>query len=117
MGCDDGGGDGSTMDPPTFDEVRERIFEPSCAFSTCHTGASPAGELSLAGDSYAHLVDIPAMQDPDTLRVEPGSPETSYVMRKLEGRQLSGEPMPPGAPLSEERLALIRDWIAAGAIR
>jgi hypothetical protein len=110
----DGGGD-EPAETPTFAEVQTRVFAASCAFATCHIGASPAGGLSLDGDPYDDLVDAPAMENDAFVRVEPGNPDASYMLMKLEG--MAGSVMPPTEPLSDERLSLVRDWIAGGAPR
>lgn len=46
-------------------------------------------------------------------RVEPGSPETSYLVQVLRGTQLCGDlRMPPGGPyLSATQIALVERWI------
>lgn len=108
---------GAEEDPPavTFVEVRERVLEASCAFMACHSGASPAGMLGLDGDD-AHaqlLADSPMAGKP---RIVPGDSASSYVMQKLtEEMPVLGDPMPPPAPLDDERLALVRAWIDDGA--
>ena len=52
----------------------------------------------------------------ELLRVKPGDPDGSYLIRKLEGGRIVGERMPLGsAPLPPETLAVIREWIARGA--
>jgi hypothetical protein len=49
--------------------------------------------------------------------VNPGDPESSYIVWKIEGRSgIVGARMPLGlAPLSDEQIAAIRGWIADGA--
>ena len=100
---------------PTFTNVQSQVFDKSCVFSACHKGASPAGEMSLELDAYDDIVDVASMQNPTKVRVKPADPAGSYLMDKLTGTAAAGIEMPPGAPLSEERLDLIRRWIAAGA--
>ena len=72
--------------------------------------------------SYGQLVGVtatnPAAQAPGLLRVVPGDPERSFLVRKLEGSLAAGEgePMPRvGMTLSPALLDLVRRWIAAGA--
>jgi hypothetical protein len=50
-------------------------------------------------------------------RVNPGDPDASYLVRKLEGAPgISGDRMPlGGAPLGAALIADVRAWIAAGA--
>jgi hypothetical protein len=56
----------------------------------------------------------------DLFRVDPGDPEGSYWLAKLEGRQVEvggvGAQMPLGkTPLDEVELTTIREWISGGA--
>jgi len=52
------------------------------------------------------------------LRVLPGDPGASFLVAKLVGTHDCGSPMPlTGPPLSDEDLATIVGWIAAGAPR
>lgn len=45
-----------------------------------------------------------------------GDPDASYVIHKLEGREICGMRMPRGrTPLTTEQIATIRTWIAEGA--
>ena len=54
---------------------------------------------------------MPALQ-----RVNPGSRDNSYLIRKLEGSATVGARMPLGGPfLDDATIAVIRQWIAAGA--
>jgi hypothetical protein len=61
-------------------------------------------------------VGVASTSEPGFLRVEPGDPDNSYVVIKLEGRQNVGARMPlGGAPMDGIDLENIRNWIAAGA--
>ncbi len=117
-------GDGA---PPsgggTYATIQTEIFDAGCTQQACHSAAGRAGDLSLsAGESYDELVDVesanPTAAAAGLLRVEPFHAEQSFLMRKLTGDLAPGEGsvMPIGAlPLSPEQLALIADWIDAGA--
>lgn len=50
-------------------------------------------------------------------RVLPGNPDMSYLIQKLEGNQMVGGQMPPGAPLQQAVIDDIRLWITNGALR
>ena len=54
---------------------------------------------------------------PNLLRINPGFPEKSYLLQKLEQEKpLIGGQMPLGGPpLSREQIEIIRQWISAGA--
>ena len=111
--------------PPsvTFETVQEKIFTPSCALPSCH-GAAGAGGLTLvAGEAYGNLVGVAASNmaahEAGLLRVAPGDPEGSFLVRKLEGALGPGEGtmMPQaGSRLPQARIDLLRRWIIAGAV-
>lgn len=117
-------GDGeSTGEPlPTFAEV-QKIFMNSCS---CHAGPANAvanGNLSLAmADAYANIVDKPSDDIPGMNLITPKDPENSYLYLKVARTPAeimtaggSGGTMPIGGMLMPDQLALIEQWIAAGA--
>jgi len=92
------------------------VFTPDCATAGCHSAGSTAGGLNLEdAASYAMLVDVPSNGDPAIDRVEPGVSDGSYLIQKLEGTA-GGQQMPPGAPLPQAEIDVIRQWISDGAI-
>jgi mono/diheme cytochrome c family protein len=102
---------------PTFAEVKS-IFESRCA--TCHNPDEKAANLSLVGDNTAaNLVGVPSSEAPTVNLIEPLQPARSYLLLKIEGTHVQaggqGLPMPPEGRLSAEEIAVIRDWIVAGA--
>jgi hypothetical protein len=53
---------------------------------------------------------------PTLKRVDPGNPDQSYIVQKIEGHAAVGGRMPLGqAQLPQDRIDLIRSWITAGA--
>lgn len=106
----------------TFATLQRRIFTPSCAMLSCH-GAGNAGGLTLAaGAARANLVGVPpsngAALAAGLLRVAPGDPDRSFLLRKLAGTlgPDEGQSMPRvGAQLPPALIDLVRRWIAAGA--
>lgn len=94
------------------------VFTPTCATSGCHSGAAPPAALNLeAANSHAMLVGIASSQDMGLLRVNPGNPNASYLIQKLEGTASSGQQMPPtGNPLAQAEIDVIRQWITDGAV-
>lgn len=103
---------------PTLNSIQENIFSTSCALSGCHAGANPVLGLDLsAGEAHASLVDVASTERPDLSRVEPGAPDESYLVHKIEGRSsIEGQRMPAGRdPLSQEEIDVIREWIVQGA--
>jgi hypothetical protein len=60
-------------------------------------------------------VNVASSQSSSFLRVEPGNPNDSYLIRKLEGS--AGTRMPlNGTPLPQATINVIRQWITDGAI-
>ncbi|MBN2365888.1 MAG: hypothetical protein EH225_07695 [Calditrichaeota bacterium] len=82
-------------------------------------GSLPEAHLNLSeGKSYQNLVKVNSFQIRDMMRVQPGRPDSSYLLNKLEGGRLVGDVMPPGAKgLSREEIQVIREWIQLGAER
>ncbi len=101
---------------PNFSEIQAGVFTPDCATSGCHSGSSPAASLNLeAANSYTMLVGVASTQSAGTQRVSPTNPNTSYLIQKLEGSGVTGSQMPPGSPLAQSDIDVIRQWITAGA--
>lgn len=124
VGCGGGGGGGGSPTPapgqlqPTIESIQAQVFTPRCATSGCHRGTAAEEGLQLddAQTSYDNLVDVRSVQSPLQFRVEPGDPDASYLIDKLEGTQASGTRMPQGqSSLSADTIAVIRQWIADGA--
>src|SRR3984957_9281553 len=102
-----------------FASIQANIFTPIC--SVCHIGGgAPEGLRLDAADSFNLLVGVPSTEGPSLLRVNPGDPDSSYIMQKLEGHQSVGSQMPFGCPqtqpcLTTSTIAFIRQWITDGA--
>ena len=109
----------------TFGSIQQEIFQTtdtagrtSCV--TCHTsnGRNPAGNLNLAVDPYAALVNVPSRQQTNLMLVKPGDPDNSYLIHKIEGRSsITGLKMPRNGPpyLTQGQILVIRRWIEIGA--
>jgi hypothetical protein len=118
----DGGNGGSGT--ASYASVQSEIFDRRCTSASCHSSVARQGGLSLvARESYENLVNVepqnPAAVAAGWLRVVPDIPDQSFLLRKLTGDLAPGEgsPMPlGGAPLNQEEIDLIRDWIADGAL-
>ena len=130
-GCGGGSGSGGGNSPPTpplppppppfganFSEIQANVFTPTCAVSGCHSGAgSPQGLRLDEATSYALLVNVASTENGAVLRVNPGNPDDSYLIQKLEGTASAGVQMPFGrAPLTQATIDVIRQWITDGAI-
>jgi hypothetical protein len=103
---------------PTLAAVQANIFNQSCALGGCHVGPQAPMDLDLSErNSYAHIVRVRSMQRPDLYRVEPGLPDRSYLVMKVEGAEgIVGARMPLGIPpLTPDQVQLLRQWIVEGA--
>ena len=100
---------------PTFSSIQKNVFTPLC--TSCHAGGGAPLALRLEeGASYALLVNAPSVEVLSLLRVQPGNPDSSYLIQKLEGTAEVGARMPLGQPpLPPATIAVIRQWIANGA--
>jgi hypothetical protein len=125
-GCTAGNGQGldaggrPITGPPVgnsdFQEIQDTIFTPIC--TACHVGANAPQGLRLdTANSYAMLVNVASAEVPGTMRVNPGNPDASYIVQKIEGIAAVGVRMPANGPpyLPQDRIDLVRRWIAAGA--
>jgi mono/diheme cytochrome c family protein len=103
----------------TLASLQQNIFGAIC--TNCHTGSNAPRGLRLDSEenSYAFLVKHAADEVPELMRVNPGNPNTSYIIRKLEGASgIVGSRMPLGGPyLNQVQINSVRDWIANGAPR
>ena len=100
---------------PTFKSIQDNVFTPFC--TGCHAGAAAPRGLRLdEGASYALLVNAASAEVPALRRVQPGNPDTSYLIQKLEGTAAVGARMPLNAPpLPQATIDVIRQWITNGA--
>lgn len=103
---------------PNFSEIQASVFSPTCAVSGCHSGAGASASLNLeSANSFTMLVGIASTQDAAIQRVNPGNPDISYLIQKLEGTAATGQQMPANqTPLAQSEIDIIRQWITAGAI-
>lgn len=93
--------DGPVDLAPTFANVHTHVLLRGCASPGCHDAAAASGglDLSTARSAYAGLVDQPATNpvaaENRWIRVRPGDPDRSFLLRKLAGPGLGeGDPMP-----------------------
>ncbi|HET9862018.1 MAG TPA: Ig-like domain-containing protein [Steroidobacteraceae bacterium] len=98
-----------------FQEIQDTVFTPIC--TQCHVGANaPQGMRLDAANSYAMIVNVDSKEVPGLKRIDPGNPDQSYLVQKISGTAAVGGRMPLGqAPLPQDRIDLIRSWVAAGA--
>jgi hypothetical protein len=104
----------STLDLDALEQDVAMIFGESCARAGCHSGPNPQQGMDLTRDQfYASIVDVPSRERPELKRVDPGQPDSSYVVMKIEGHpDIVGTRMPfTGETLSEDEVQSIRTWI------
>lgn len=102
--------------PSDFQQIQDTIFTPIC--TQCHIGAgAPQGLRLDAANSYAMIVSVPSNEVPALMRINPGNPDSSYLVQKIQGNAAQGVRMPANGPpyLSQAQIDLIRGWVAAGA--
>jgi len=114
------------------------IFRNSCGLSTaCHGNQGGPTEQPYLGPAigpdatdaeimaiFTDNVDVNAAKAPTMKIIDPGSPQTSFLMAKIDDKltcstvkceTTCGTSMPQGAPLPEDKRDIIRRWIAQGA--
>lgn len=107
---------------PTLSNVAAVVFQQSCTFNACHGSSAQAAGLDLmAPNLHAELLDHEVMGNAAATLVEPGDPESSWlyeIIASCEPDGGSGNHMPLNAPvlLDDTSIALVREWIAAGAL-
>jgi hypothetical protein len=96
------------------------VLARGCGGTGCHINESaPAAGLDLSdGKAITSLVQVPSSEVPSMMRVQPGNPEASYLLCKIDptcaARQI--ERMPKGGlALPTTDVETVRAWIAAGA--
>lgn len=97
----------------------QALWTRSCTSNQCHDASMPSQGLDLTpAASHGELVGKSGMDCPSYLLVEPGAPERSYLVMKLQGSGAcfvgSRMPKPPESFTAAE-IQLVRDWIFNGA--
>jgi hypothetical protein len=107
---------------PTLSNVAAVVFQQSCAFNSCHGHSAQAAGLNLqAPNLHAELLGHQVVGNPGASLVEPGDLENSWlyeILASCEPDGGSGSHMPLNSPvlLDDRSIALVREWIAAGAL-
>jgi hypothetical protein len=97
--------------------LQTNLFDKHCV-TDCHSGAGAAAGLSLSrGQSYGALVNQRSQQLSTQIRVVPGDPAASYLVKKLSGGAgIVGDVMPKLAPpLPASDVDAVRGWVTRGA--
>lgn len=128
VGCSAGSGEGLNMSGRPVDEggdvplaatlasIQANLFDPVCI--VCHAGTSaPLGLRLDKANSFTNLVGVRSVENASTFRVNPGAPDTSYLIHKLEGTASTGAQMPLGGPpVPQATIDFVRQWISDGAL-
>ncbi len=103
--------------PPTLSQDVQPIFNNNCAFTGCHGNAGAQANLVLSdGSAYKNTVNVPSVEFSNYKRIQPGSPDSSYLFLKIKSNPPSGARMPYGGPyLSSSQITTISTWIKDGA--
>lgn len=110
--------DGGAPDPTaTLARLQAEVFSPRCATAGCHAGAAPQLGLDLSpGRSRPTTVGVRSAQGGTLNRIEPFSPDSSYLVKKVRGdADITGSRMPPGGALAADEIRLLVDWVRRGA--
>lgn len=103
---------GTVPDSVEFDRHVQPIFNGRCAVSGCHVQPNPEADLVLsAGQAYANIVNVPAVNFPPAIRVTPFEPLNSILYLLVEDGDMPAE----GPRLTSVQVAIIRKWIEDGA--
>lgn len=121
-GGDGGGGPSDTRtikaNPSFANDITEIFTRKGCTGSSCHGNGSGGLMLSTsASANHARLVNVKSLNSGEVY-VIPNDAQNSYLVKKLENRQGSGNGsrMPVGgSALDNVDLTNIKNWINAGA--
>ena len=121
-GC---GGDSSTGPDPdqdpdpasnrnvSYSQDIKPIFQNTCATSGCHDSGTQESGVNLS--SYQNALDSEGIQY-QALVINPGNPDESPLVDKIEPNPEIGQRMPLGRnPLSQTNIDSVRAWIEDGA--
>ncbi|MSP70636.1 MAG: hypothetical protein EXR76_00315 [Myxococcales bacterium] len=125
--CRDANPEAAAVMAPTLANVSAQVFRPSCAFSSCHGGLTPAAGLALdlTGQALRDALVRHDVQAETILRlVSPGDALASWLYQvvslcgPVDDRRRVASHMPKNAAvlLDDRLVALLRDWIDAGAL-
>jgi hypothetical protein len=101
----------TSMDTNSLRENAASIFRLNCAW--CHGGKKPKKNMRLEpGVWEKSIINVPSSERESLKIVDPGEPENSYLLMKIRGdRSILGDQMPPGFPLNNREIQIIRQWI------
>ncbi|MEX1362717.1 MAG: hypothetical protein AB1Z98_06295 [Nannocystaceae bacterium] len=117
--------DAPAAGPGSLQRVRDTLLVSSCQFSSCHAGGNAAAGLDLAADDlHTELLDHVVQGNTTLPLIAPGDPEGSWLYRLVaecnptdaDGNAVAHMPLNSPQLSRPELVAVLRDWIAAGAL-
>ncbi len=103
---------------PTLTSIQATTFSTGCGIAPCHVAGGLAPfRLDSGAQSFANLVGVQSLHNPNKNRVTVADTSASYLLDIVQGRGVNGAVMPPGGNnrLSSTQIQQISDWIVAGA--
>jgi len=104
---------------PELHCIQQFVFTPSCAKAGCHVNPQAQVGMDLSdGIAWSNIVGVASVDIPSINRVQPGDPNNSYLVLKIEGNSvIFGARMPQDGPpyLSQAQIDAIRQWVLDGA--
>jgi hypothetical protein len=113
----------------SFAQNVQPMFNRSCAQSAaCHAGGAPVQDLNLqAGQARSQIVGVKATETRGEIRVKPGNPDDSFLVKKIEyPAGTPGDQMPVGCAIdaptqgavcpSPDEILALRQWIEECAL-
>lgn len=106
------------MDVSMTGAMQTEIFDTRCVQCHGRTGYAAAGLDLVEGRSYASLVGVPSVKEPERLRVNPGNSTESTLWRALSLPVTSTWGYDHSVEVVDDALlGLVADWIDSGAPR
>ncbi len=93
---------GEAVSGEGFDAVLQ-VMEGNC--TSCHSGSAPSAGLDLSRDTFCDVVLNGEL-------VVPGDSAGSLLVQRIEGNP---SPMPPAGLMEDGNVAIVADWVDAGA--
>lgn len=110
------------IDPNTIAGLYQNIFKPTCANSGCHDGNFEPDFRTIESSYHTMVYREPIKNDgTQTFRVDPGNPDKSAIMKRLDGTispimPIEIEPDGDWLEKGDEYIKNVRTWIENGAL-
>ena len=122
--CEDTASDATPAGAATLGMVRDTLLVSSCQFSSCHGGSTASAGLDLtATDLHTELMEHVVQANTGLPLIDPGNPEGSWLYQLVSqcapaddsGQAVAHMPLNAPRLADPSLVALLRDWIEAGA--